>query len=58
MEDNKITLADAAKILGISVPGAHGHLVRGNLKSLGRFGGVWILDRQQVENFKRERERR
>jgi hypothetical protein len=58
MNENLIGVREAARIIGITVPTVHHHIVHGNLPTVGRFGNALILDRKRVEDFKREREAR
>jgi hypothetical protein len=58
MEDYKISATEARKLLGMSQPLLQYHIEQGNIKPLGKFAGAYVLDRRQVENFKRERDRR
>jgi len=58
MEESKLSVKEAAKLLGVSAPLVQYYINHKRLVPIGQFGGAWILDRQHVENFKRERERR
>ena len=57
MDETKIGVTTAAKILGVSGKLVQ-HLINvGRIRPLGKFGNSWVLDRSQIELLKRQRER-
>jgi hypothetical protein len=57
MAENEISVRQAAKILGVTVPMVHYCIVHEQIRPIGRFGNAFVLDRNAIENFKLQRER-
>lgn len=58
MDETKLTIREAATLLGVSAPLVQYYINHKRLVPVGKFANAWMLDRQAVENFKRQRERR
>jgi hypothetical protein len=57
MSQNVITMAQASEILEISQPAITRRIQRGSVKPIGKFGGMYMLDREQILKLKSEIER-
>jgi len=51
------SIAAFAEILGISQPAISRRIQRGSVKPIGKFGGMYMLDREQIMKLKSEIDR-
>ena len=58
MDKNLIGVREASRILGITVPAVHYHIIEGRISVIGKFGNSFILDRNAIEAFRARREER
>ena len=56
MDKNLIGVREASRILGITIPAVHYHILEGRISVIGKFGNSFILDRTAVEAFRAKRE--
>src|SRR5260221_12113451 len=58
MDENLIGVREASRILGITIPAVHYHILQGRISVIGKFGNSFILDRNAIEVFRAKREAR
>jgi predicted site-specific integrase-resolvase len=58
MNENLIGVREASRILGITIPAVHYHILQGRIPVIGKFGNSFILERSHVEAFRAKREQR
>lgn len=57
MNEDHITVAQAAIILGVTVQAMSYLMKTGRIKPVGRLGQQYVLSKAAIENFKLQRER-